>query len=236
MHATDGTWHDAERPIASAGATVDRALIASVGLLGVVALLILARRASGAFDSPLPLVPLVATAIGLLAWAVAVRLYLCDWRINWTVAVIVVVFAIGCSYPGERAIDWLTWLPSLAVFALLPARRSSPAIESDNATGSLLQELIRTRAADGVELIRGKIIAEFAPHERSAVLHVAFAPPFEMLPEVHAECVRGPRCDVKIAQILHQGIRLEVRLQRASTAPRRATIEFSASGRSLAAD
>ena len=51
----------------------------------------------------------------------------------------------------------------------------------------------------------------------------------ERLPTVEAERTSGPACEVKIAQILHQGARLEVRLSRASTSARTATIELVAS-------
>ena len=37
--------------------------------------------------------------------------------------------------------------------------------------------------------IRGTLLAEFAPGERSATLYVAFCPPFERLPHVEVEVV-----------------------------------------------
>lgn len=228
MLATEGTWREAELPVDSGRASVDLALVASVGLLLAIGVFLVARRASGAFDAPLPAFPLAAVAIGLLAWSTAVRLRLHDRLSGWLLAAVFALFAIGCSYPGERTIDWLVWLPTVLLPGLLPARRSSPAIDSDKATGQLLQELIRTRSADGVEIIRGTVAAEFAPGDRMAIVHIAFCPPFERIPRVEAEVAAGPACDVKIAQILHQGARLEVRLARASTTARRATIEFVA--------
>jgi hypothetical protein len=122
----------------------------------------------------------------------------------------------------------LVWLAVGGVFVVLPARRSSPAVGSGEAAGEELLEMTRSRTADGVVTIHGSLVAEFAAGDRIAVLHVAFCPPFEWLPTVEAKKVAGPACDVKIAQILHQGARIEVRLSRASTSPRRATIAFRA--------
>ena len=116
------------------------------------------------------------------------------------------------------------------MLALTPARRSSPAIGSDQEAGQILQQFSRSRGAEGSEIIHGTLLAEFAPGERIAVLHVAFCPPFEQLPSVEAEIADGPACDVKIAQVLHQGARLEARLARASTATEQVHVEFAATG------
>lgn len=229
MFATDGTWRLIERGAGARRTPLELALAASVGLLLVVATFLVGRRLGGSFAAPLPAVPLVATAIGLVAWAAAVRSQFQDFRIAWLVALVLALFAIGCSYPGERTIDWLVWLPAVLALGLLPARRSLPAlVDSDRAMGLILQQLARSRSADGAETIRGELVAEFAPGDRIAILHVAFCPPFERLPSVAAERASGPGCEVKITQILHQGARLEVRLPRASTSARQATIEFAA--------
>ncbi|MGE3243536.1 MAG: hypothetical protein AB7G28_18570 [Pirellulales bacterium] len=235
MFATDGTWRIAERSPRARREPVEIALAASVVLLLTVAALLAMRRLCGALAAPLPVLPLVLTAIGLLAWAAAVRARLPDARVGLLVAAVALLFAIGCSFPFERTIDWLVWLPAVLGLGLIPARRSSPAsfrFSSDKATGLVLQRLTRSRSADGVEAIRGELVAEFAPGDRIAILHVAFCPPFERLPTIEAKRSEGPSCDVKIGQILHQGVRLEVRLSRASTAERRATIEFAASSAS----
>jgi hypothetical protein len=229
MFATEGTWREAERPVESGRAFVDLALVASLAMMLAIGAFLMVRRATGAFESPLPAVPLIVTATGLLAWATAVRVHWRNHVSGWLLAAVLVLFAIGCSYPGVRTIDWLVWLPMCLALGLIPARRSSPAIDSDRATGQMLQEFTRARSADGVETIRGTLVAEFLPGDRLAILHIAFCPPFERLPTVRAARTAGPTCDVKIAQILHQGARLEVRLARASTTARRATIEFSAS-------
>lgn len=230
MFATDGTWRFPERVARARRTPLEHALAASIGLLLLVAAFLVGRRLGGALAEPLPAVPLAATAIGLVAWAAAVRSHFRCGRSGAMVALVVALFAIACSFPFERTIDWLVWLPAILALGLLPARRSSPAIGgSDKATGFMLQQLTRTRSAEGEEAIRGKLVAEFAPGDRIAILHVAFCPPFERLPTVQAKRTSGPACEVKIAQILHQGARLEVRLSRASTSARTAAIEFTAS-------
>jgi hypothetical protein len=206
------------------------ALRSSVALLLAIAIFLVARRASGALDSPLPAVPLAVTALALVAWAAAVRLQLGDRRIGWLLAIVIVLFAFACSFPGQRAVDWLVWLTVFATFGLLPAKSSSPAVGSDKVT-SRLQQFTRSRMVDGSETIAGTLLAEFAPGERTTILHVAFCPPFERLPSVDAEVADGPACDVKLAQILHQGARFEARLARASTSLERVTIEFVAADR-----
>jgi hypothetical protein len=186
------------------------------------------RRATGALDTPLAPLPLLVTAGGLLAWSAAIRLRLRDRRADWLSALVLTLFAVACSFPGNRWIDWVVWLTALVAYGLIPARRSSPAIGNSRTAGRLLQQLTRSRTADGCETVRGTLLAEFAPGERVVVLHVAFCPPFERLPSVEAEVADGPACDVKVAQVLHQGARLEARLSRASSTAQRVTIEILA--------
>jgi hypothetical protein len=231
MLATDGTWREADDARHDEWrALVGPALWASVALLLAIAIFLCARRLDGAFSESLAPIPLVVTAGGLLAWAVALRLRLRDRRALWLGAVTLVLFAVGCSAPGGRAVDWVVWLAVLGAYVLLPGRRGSPAIGPDN-LATVVQQLSRSRTADGCETIRGSLVAEFAARERAAVLHVAFCPSFERLPTVESEIAEGPACEVKLAQILHQGARFEARLARASTRPQRVTIEFVATDR-----
>ncbi len=228
MLATDGTWRETEDVRDDWRGVIAAAFVASLVLALVVAVFLFARRMSGSLESQLAPASLALTAAALLAWACAVRLQLLDRRVDWLLAVVLVLFAIACSFPGSRSIDWLVWLAVSAAYGLVPARRSSPASGSDKKASQVLQQLTRSRTSDGGEAIHGTLLAEFAPGERSTILHVAFCPPFEQLPSVEAEVVDGPACDVKVAQILHQGTRLEARLSRASTAAERVTIEILA--------
>ena len=228
MLATDGTWREAEDAVNDWRAVVAPALNASLALALAVAVFLFVRRLSGALETPLAPAPLILTASGLLAWSAAIRLRLRDRRADWLSALVLALFAVACSFPGNRWIDWVVWLTALVAYGLIPARRSSPAIGNSRTVEQLLQHLTRSRTADGCETVRGTLLAEFAPGERTAVLHVAFCPPLERLPSVEADAVNGPACDVKLAQVLHQGARLEARLSRASSTAQRVTIEILA--------
>ncbi|MEX2093091.1 MAG: hypothetical protein WD971_10465 [Pirellulales bacterium] len=229
MLATDGTWHELKDAVRDdwRGA-VAASFVASLVLALVVAVFLFGRRMSGSLESQLAPVPLALTAAALLAWSCAVRLRLCDRRIDWLLATVLALFAVAFSFPGDRSIDWLVWLAVFAAYGLIRPRRNSPTIGSDKRAEQVLQQLTRSRTADGCETIRGTLIAEFAPSERTAVIHVAFCPPFEWLPSIECEAIDGPACDVKVAQVLHQGTRLETRLFHASTAAERVTIEILA--------
>jgi hypothetical protein len=169
----------------------------------------------------------------VLLVALIIRLRLHFAPIAWLAPFALALFAIACSFPGGRAIDWIVWLTVAAVYGLVPmtpARRSSPAAwrATDVESEVLLQQVSRSRTAEGADLVHGTLVAVFTPGERTATLHVAFCPPFEFLPTVDAEPVDGPDCSVKVEQILHQGARLEVRLARAGTTYERVTVEFIA--------
>jgi hypothetical protein len=105
---------------------------------------------------------------------------------------------------------------------------SESASEPIEVLGTLLQQLTRSRDADGCESIQGRLVAEFAPGERTISLHVAFCPPFEQVPEVEAEAADGPDASVQVAQVLHNGARLEVRLQRPAAVAVNVSLEFVA--------
>jgi hypothetical protein len=76
----------------------------------------------------------------------------------------------------------------------------------------LIQEFQRYRSVDGLETVRATIAAEFAPHQRTAALYMAFCPPFETLPRVEANSSAGPPATIKLVQSLHNGAQIEVRL------------------------
>jgi hypothetical protein len=237
--AKDGTWR-AELALVDWRRSLAPALMASVGVLLAVAVLLFVRRLSGALIAPLAAAPLIATATGLSAWAVAVQIRFRDERVKWATLATVILFAVACSFPGARLIDWLVWPIALAAVWVLPSRlrlnsQRRSVLPPDNPADQPLQELTRSRSANGVEAVLGKVVAEFAANERSAVVHVAFCPPFEQLPAVEIRRTTGPACEVKVAQLLHQGVRFELRLSRASTEPLRVTIEFTATGQPPAA-
>ena len=113
-------------------------------------------------------------------------------------------------------------------------RRSSPrrprlSIADDANPEHVLQQLTRFRTGDGKDAIRGTLAAEFVPGERQTTLYVAFCPPFELLPQVEANANGDYEADVKLAQVLHNGAQLDVRLSEPAEEALSVSIEFFAS-------
>lgn len=253
MPATEGTWRHAHTGRTEADAVLRWIAPASMALALTVAAFLIVRRLIGALTEPLPVAPLIATAIVTLAWAWAVRIsasrsmrgnsYLSprvEWVVTWWLpSIVVVLLAVACSFPGGRIVDWVVWLPVMAASWWLPRRRpaaasrpratnvpvvSEPTLPS---TEQVLQQLSRFRTAEGSEIIRGTLTAEFAAGERSVTLHAAFCPPFERLPHVEAEA-DDAAATVKVSQVLHNGVRLDVRLAKPATLRRDVCVELSA--------
>ncbi len=108
------------------------------------------------------------------------------------------------------------------------------AIIPEDAAEGVLSELVREQGADGVETIRGWLLAEFAPGQRTAVAHVAFCPALGGQPQCEAEQVAGPPATVRVAQILPLGARIEARLDAPAQAATAVRIELAASGAAAA--
>ena len=90
-----------------------------------------------------------------------------------------------------------------------------------------VQDLKRYRSEDGRESVRGTLATQIVPAQRTATLFAAFCPPFEHLPQVHAHAA-GRTASVKVAQILHNGVQLEVRLASEAKTNQVVTVEFIA--------
>jgi hypothetical protein len=230
MRATDGISRMSLPRGAARAWPIEQALSASIILALLLGMFLVARRMGGALEGALPPLQLVTAAVLLLAWALAARAIVRRPWATWVIAGTLLLFAIACSFPCERAVDWLVWLSVFGAFvasqevvAELPARRSAPAIEAIN-TGRMLQQLTRSRTADGQDVIQGSLLAEFAPGERSAILYVAFCPPFERLPQVELES----SADARLMQTLHNGVQIEVRLPRVAKTAASATVEIYA--------
>jgi len=135
--------------------------------------------------------------------------------------VLCVGLTLGVCLVVRRVLDSITAQPQ----ALRPARRSSPAARP---VADILQQLTRVRTAEGRVAVRGTLVAEFAAGARDAMLYVAFCPPFERLPEVDAHVTDDTTASVKVAQRLHHGAQLDVRLPAAAENSLTVTVEFFA--------
>lgn len=255
MPATDGTWRTTRTRFAAHRPHVALLVVVSESVALALGLFLVVRRATGALASPLPTLPLVATAMILILWTLLFQL---AWRASqvtttgepgtttfavvapdalftlWLPLLTTFCFAGTCSYPGDRLVDWLVWPAAITVLVwssrvLSPARRSSPARARCAAAADLmLQQITRYRTAEGNEAVRGTVVAEFAVGQRDATLFVAFCPPFERLPDVEAHLDDNSQATVKVAQRLHHGTQLEVRLAEQADEPLTVTVQFIA--------
>lgn len=134
------------------------------------------------------------------------------------VASMAVGAGIGALSVARRALS--TFLP----------RRQRPSAAEAAATDTRLQQLTRCRAPDGTHSIHGTLLAEIEPGDRGVTPFVAFCPPFERLPTVEIEAVDDASATVKLAQLLHNGIQIEVRVPEAGDEKQTVTIEMTATG------
>ena len=121
-----------------------------------------------------------------------------------------------------------------------PARRPLVTAEELTQLGELqenpiedlsnLQHFVRRRDENGAEVIEGWIRAEFAASQRHATAHLAICPPFDRTPECYAELGEGPSGEVKVAQVLPWGVRLEIKLDEPTAEPTTAPVEISIQG------
>ncbi len=109
------------------------------------------------------------------------------------------------------------------------AKHSSDAMPAEEVT----QQLIRSRAADGTEVLSGWLRTFFAAGQRTGSVHVAICPPLDAVPEVAVEQIDGPEARIKTAQVLPYGVRLDLKLAAAAGEPTGVLLQFSATARHL---
>ncbi len=110
------------------------------------------------------------------------------------------------------------------------ASHATPTIAPETAVLSddITQQLTRSQAADGVEELSGWLRLSFAAGQRTGSVHVAFCPPFAVVPELEVEQIDGPEARIKPAQLLPYGTRLDLKLAAASEEPTSVLLQFSA--------
>ncbi len=97
-------------------------------------------------------------------------------------------------------------------------------------SSDVVQQLTRTKSADGPETIVGWLRLPLAAGQRSGVLHVAFCPPLEGPPIIEFEQVEGPPARIKLAQAYAYGARFDVKLTRPADDEGDLVVQFSAAG------
>lgn len=106
--------------------------------------------------------------------------------------------------------------------------RSQPVAQNDVPPNEVVQQLTRSRAADGVESLTGWLRIPFAAGQRTGSVHVAFCPPFAATPELSVEQIGGPPSRVKTAQLLPYGVRLDLKLAAAAEETISVLLQFEA--------
>jgi hypothetical protein len=242
MRATDGILQSLILRAGAKGWAAPASVLASILFVAALSLFLFVRRATGALTVPLGAPQLVATAMVVFLWALVVREFTRKRATYfWISLCTMLLVAIGCSFPVARVIDWLVWVPAIGCIAVLPlatrirlpnSRRGRlNSMDADANPEQVLQQLTRFRTADGKNAIRGTVLAEFVVGERQTTLYVGFCPPFELLPVVDAGVNDELEAEVKLAQVLHNGAQLDVRLSEPAEEPIAVSIEFFASER-----
>jgi hypothetical protein len=223
--------------------TVAALVIGILTTLYAVALLLIARRAMGAFPTELPWPILLTTATAAFAVITGLRIL---WRrtfpestagdqwIGWGASLTLVLIAGGLSFPGHER-DWLVWLPLLVAdqflrHRLFPGDRTTAfiAAKPQAIAENFLQEITRTRGDNGREIVQAMLRADFVPDQRTATVYVGFCPPLASQPELTIEPVTGADC--KIMQAFPHGVRIDVRLAQVALAPKCIAVNVKAQG------
>jgi hypothetical protein len=92
----------------------------------------------------------------------------------------------------------------------------------------VFQQLRRSRAPDGREVLAGWVRVPMAAGQRSANVHVAFCPPFARTPKLSVEQLAGPEARIKIVQLLPYGARFDLKLAGFSQEAATVLLQFSA--------
>lgn len=91
----------------------------------------------------------------------------------------------------------------------------------------VLARWIRSRHDDGSETIEGAVRVLFQTGERQTQAHLAICPPLAVVPQCFAEPTEGVDAQVRVAQVLPYGVRLEVKLDEAAEEACDVTIGFT---------
>jgi hypothetical protein len=244
-------------PLDRAGLRNSAAWVLAIGL-ALTALFFLTRRCAGALVTPLSALLLIVVGIvaAAVVGAVHVLMQADDrrrfilWRLTGAELLSVAalpLFAAAITLPGNGAAGiTLLWLmvggAELGLWQLRRSRRFTPTGEFTLPTArdagwnlfprerdaTATQQLVYRRMDNGTASVEGWLHTTFLTGQRTAVVHVAFCPAFAQTPNVEAELTDGPPCEIRPTLVLPWGVRWEVKLDTAATAPATATLEFIA--------
>ncbi|MBN1394928.1 MAG: hypothetical protein JW959_07890 [Pirellulales bacterium] len=130
----------------------------------------------------------------------------------------------GPTVPGGKRRASATIRGLLAPGCCEESITSNDAIPAEEVT----QQLIRSRTADGREVLSGWLRTFFATGQRTGSVHVAFCPPLDDRPEVAVNQIAGPEARIRTAQALPYGVRLDLKLAEPAREPTGLLLQFSA--------
>lgn len=225
---------NANPPLAWRGEFPGVLLIAAQVFWLLVTLVLLTRRIAGGMETPLSgsLFLLVAVASVGLAWGLRLlgqsssalgHPALLAIAASLTQLLLLSTLSLVGTPIWGLMLGWLLFLASEAgwwwslynrtlVQTSPPPSAPTTAPAEPTSLPNVIQQLTRARADHGESII-GILRADFAAGQRLAVLHVAFCPPLEAVPEVSLEVQEGPDAVLKATLIQSFGLRMEVRLE-----------------------
>jgi hypothetical protein len=194
------------------------------GCLILTIIVIGTRRLMGALSDPLPPAVLLATvALAALATVAMRWLWLPEQpdrsAIRWIPPVLLLLLAAALCLPGTSS--WaiagvcavlagnVALQRGMHPLRLVPGRGPL----HDHLSPEITQKFTRRRTSEGAEMVEGVFRAVLAAGQRIEHCHVAFCPAFPSSPRVTCRQLEGPAARVKVAQVLPQGMRVELRLE-----------------------
>ena len=225
-------------------------------LLLFAAIFLLARRCVGALNEPLSAAALIALGVAAAIAAEAIRLLNGQagrWSEKWLPRLSLPAMALAVSLPASStfglAVLWLTvvgeelqqyWIARVRRTLGTPRdsattviQRGGHASEESSVAAqrrdqTIAQQIAYRSTAEGNAVVEGWLCATFIAAQRTAIVHVAFCPPFHQTPQVEVEPLDGPSCDIRSTLVLPWGVRWEVKLAEPATQPASVVLEFFA--------
>ena len=103
-----------------------------------------------------------------------------------------------------------------------------PSRDNERPEENVVQQLTRSRSADGGEILAGWVRVDLADGQRSTSVHLAFCPPLDRSPRLDVEQIDGPEAKVRNLQVLPYGARFDLKLVEPSEAASVLLLRFAA--------
>lgn len=221
---------------------------AALLLLTIVALILVVRRLGGAFVQPLSSAGLACCGIFLASLTISARNAVGNsTAVQSLLTLLLVAAVVSVSLRGSPAAGvvmlWLctvaeeswTWTrlfrrPAAALVSetitppvdVLPDVDHAKSVANEVDSLDVRQHLTRGIAVDGSDVLEGEVHVVFATRQRIEHVHLAFCPPFFILPAIEFEQLDGPEAQISVNQLMAYGARLELKL--AKPGPARVTL------------